>query len=482
MTRGKPLRLVLSLAVPLILTNIGQQLYLIADASIVGRGVGVSALAAVGSADWSYCMVLWTVIGTAQAFGVFVSRHFGSGDLERMNRTVAMSVILCAAVSIILTFTGLLVTRPLLALLGTPGDIAADAAVYMETMISGIIAVAAYNMAAAVLRAFGNGRDPLAAMIISAVVNIGLDLLFVLVFGLGVFGAALASVTAQFVSFLYCLVRIRKIGIVKIRKDMWKPDLRMCAGMLRFSVPVSSQFILIALSGMFLQSTLNGHGSVFVAGFTATNKLYGLLECSAISVGETFATYFSQNYGAGNYGRIRRGVSLGLAISAVLALIVMAVFISGGRLFLKAFIDAEEAGADEAMSVAYYYLLVMSLCLLILYPIHIYRNALLSLGNSFWPMMSGVSECAARVFMATGAVVLFGQDAVFYAEPAAWVGALLLSVLPYYHYRRKLLSGGDGTDKFMRSGRSDGEKAVPPSGHKSGAEAPERGIENETDT
>ena len=149
--------------------------------------------------------------------------------------------------------------------------------------------------------------------------NIGLDLLFVLIFHWGVFGAAIASVMAQLVSFLYCLRQIRKIDCVRITKSMWKPDWRLCGEMLRFGLPIALQFIVIAISGIVLQSTVNTQGSLFVAGFTATNKLYGLLESTAISIGLAFATFFSQNYGAGNHRRIREGVRLGLGMSCVMA-------------------------------------------------------------------------------------------------------------------------------------------------------------------
>ena len=183
MTRGKPVKLILSFALPLILTNVGQQLYMIVDSSVVGRGVGLKALAAVGSADWTYWLILWTVQGLTQGFAVFISRYFGKQDYRNLNKTIAMSTMLCTIIGIVLTAIGLFVANPLLVLLKTPDDIIDNAVVYLTTMIAGTLIVTAYNMAAAILRAFGDGKSPLIAMVIAALMNVGLDLLFVLEIG-----------------------------------------------------------------------------------------------------------------------------------------------------------------------------------------------------------------------------------------------------------------------------------------------------------
>ena len=176
MTKGSPIKLILKFAFPLILTNLGQQLYMIADASIVGRGVGIKALAAVGSADWIYWLALWTVMMLTQGFATFISRYFGEKNYDAMNKVITMSVILCAVSGALLTVAGLWISRPLLVMLDTPADIIDGSAVYLHTMISGTLIITAYNMASAILRALGDGKSPLVAMGISAVLNVGLDL------------------------------------------------------------------------------------------------------------------------------------------------------------------------------------------------------------------------------------------------------------------------------------------------------------------
>lgn len=440
MTQGKPAKLILSFALPLILTNVGQQLYMVVDSSIVGRGVGLKALAAVGSADWTYWLILWTVQGLTQGFAVFICRYFGKQDYRHVNKTIAMSTILCAIVGIVMTIIGLFAAKPLLMRLKTPHDIIDNATIYLMTMIAGTLIVTAYNMAAAVLRAFGDGKSPLIAMAIAACLNVGLDLLFVMVFHWGVFGAAFASVTAQLFSFLFCLVRIRKVEYVQFAKGDWKFNGKMAAEMLAFGLPIALQMIVIAISGMVLQSAINLQESIFIAGYTAMNKMFGLLESSAFALGAASSTFFAQNYGAGRKDRVRSGVRTSAVISVIMAVCITFVMLLIGRYLLQMFIDATEEGATEALQIGFRYLVIASVSLVILYLIHVYRNAMQALGNSFWSMISGFAECAVRILVSKGAVLVLGTGVLYFVEPAAWVGALLFIMIPYYCYQNKLLS------------------------------------------
>lgn len=440
MTKGSPVKLILGFSLPLILTNIGQQLYMIVDAAIVGRGVGVKALASVGAADWIYWLILWSVIGLTQGFSTFVGRYFGEGDYRKMSKTIATSVTLCFSLGILFTAIGLLIAKPLLVLLDTPADIIGGATTYLYTMIAGTLVVSAYNMAAAILRAFGDSKSPLAAMLVAAFVNIGLDLLFVFVFKWGVFGAAFASVLAQLVSFLYCLLQLSKIPYISIQKSDWKPDFKTMKRLLVLGVPLSAQYVLISASGIVLQSTINTQGSYFVAGYTATNKLYGLLECSAISLGHATATFVSQNFGAGDKTRVKDGVKQAVIMSIVMSVIVSVIMLLSAKWLLALFIDAAEAGGLEAMQVGYLYLVWMLLFLLVLYPIHVYRNGLLAIGNSYWAMISGVAECAARGIMAKVVISAVGIYGLYLTEPASWLAALLFIIFPYYYFQKKLLA------------------------------------------
>ena len=440
MTKGSPMRLLLAFSLPLLLTNLGQQLYIIVDAAIVGRGIGVKALAAIGASDWTYWMLIWTIMGLTQGFGTFVSRAFGEKDFAKMNRCIAMSTILSIALGAILTVAGIATARPLLATLKTPADIIDDAVLYLISMMAGILIVTLYNIAASVLRAFGNGRHPLYAMVIAAVLNIVLDLIFVIAFGWGLIGAAIASVISQFISFLYCLRQLRKISYIKMTRKTWFPDMPMLVNLTRFGIPIALLYIIIAAGGIALQAAVNQQGSLFVAGFTATNKLYGLLECAAISLGLAIATFTAQNFGAGDKARVRKGVRTGLMLSILASFAVSALTIPGGKCLLQAFIDPMVADGTQALAIAERYLFFMSAFLSILFPIHIYRNALQSLGDSVWPMLSGVAETILRIAVGFVIVSFAMPQLLFYAEPAAWFCALVVSAVPYYWYRHRLLS------------------------------------------
>ena len=440
MTVGSPAKHILRFAIPLILTNVGQQLYMIADAAIVGRGVGVKAFAAVGATDWSYWMILWTVGGLTQGFSTFVARAFGEKNHREMNRFIATSVVLCVLIGGSLTVLGLSAARPLLCLLHTPADILPGATAYLMTMVGGTLAVMGYNMAAAILRALGDGRTPLNAMIIAALLNIALDCLFVFVLDWGIVGAAAASVLAQLVSFLYCSASILKIDMVKLDREAWKPDPDKIKSMLLFGLPIALQYVVITLGGMILQSSVNLQGSIFIAGYTATNKLYSFLQCFAMSFGVAACTFIAQNYGAGRFDRVKQGVVDSVKIVTITAVIMTTISLVTRWQILRVFLDVEEAGGTEALAVAVRYLTIMSLFFVIQHILHVFRNVLQALGVAVWFMASGVAEFVARLFLSKVAIHYMGTDALFIAEPASWLGAMLCVFLPYFYYKKKLLT------------------------------------------
>ena len=441
MTEGKPAKLMLSFAFPVVLTNLGQQLYQIVDAAIVGRGVGVDALAAVGCTDWTYWMILWAVSAMTQGFATFVSRYFGMNEPQKINKAITTSAYLTLIISSIFLLVGVIGARPILVLLRTPteNNVLSQAVTYLTTMTCGIIIVAFYNMSAAILRAFGDSKTPLVAMVIAAVLNILLDLLFVLAFHWGVFGAAFASVLSQCVAFLFCTVKILKIDCVKLDKAAWTWDGPLTGEMATFGIPLAIQYVIVNLGGVIVQSTINDQGSSFVAGYTAVNKLYGLLECSAIALGAAFTTYASQNFGAGNFKRVRRGVNVAMLLAVAVSLVLMAIVLPLRNLLPQLFINLAEAGAADAIHVAARYLTNMILSLPILYLVYVHRNNLQAIGNSSWSLVSGIAEAASRVIMAKLFFDLAGVEIMFYIEPMAWLMAWLFVLLPYYYYQRKLL-------------------------------------------
>ena len=438
MTTGSPAKHILNFAVPLILTNVGQQLYMIADAAIVGRGVGVKAFAAVGATDWSYWLILWTVGGLTQGFATFVARAFGEKNYREMNRIIATATVLCIAIGSILTVLGILAANPLLQLLNTPEDILSGASAYLTTMVAGTLIVMGYNMTASILRSLGDGKTPLNAMMISALLNIALDCLFVFVFRWGIVGAAIASVIAQLVSFVYCTVTIAKIKYVNLEREAWTFEKSRIKSMLLFGIPVALQYVVITVGGMILQSSINLQGSLFIAGYSATNKLYSFLQCFAMSFGVSSCTFLAQNYGAGLYDRVRQGVVDSVKIVSVTAVIITGIALLTRWQILRAFLDVSETGGLEALEIAVRYLTIMAPCFIIVHILHVFRNVLQAMGIAVWSLFSGFAEFAARVFMSKIAIDYIGTDALFIAEPASWFGAMLCVTLPYFHYRKNM--------------------------------------------
>lgn len=428
MTEGSPAKLILSFSLPLMAANLGQQLYMIVDTMIVGKGVGVEALASVGATDWSYWLALWVIQAMTQGFAISISQHFGEGNQSRIKKTVAMSIWLCLGIGVVLTVSGLVFAQFLLRILQTPDPIFQGALSYLMILYAGILVVMAYNMAAAILRSLGDGKTPLIAIVIAAITNILLDLLFVLVFRWGVAGAAFATVLAQLLAFIYCLLVMRKIDLLKMERKDWKPESSIIKRQCGLGIPLALQHVLIAIGGMILQSSINRHGFVFIAGFTATNKIYGLLESSAISLGYAVTTYTAQNYGAGLYDRIRNGLKSSVLIAAAMSVCVSAAMIAGGRAVLGLFIDSTSSSAAEVLEISYHYLFIMSCLLSSLYLLYAFRNTLQGLGNTVAPFLSGVMEFFARVSVAVYFSRLWGTEAIFFAEPCAWAAATLVLV------------------------------------------------------
>ena len=218
------------------------------------------------------------------------------------------------------------------------------------------------------------------------------------------------------------------------------PDWKLVKELILFGIPIAIQNIIIAFGGILLQSSVNLQGSIFVAGYTATNKVYGLLECSATALGVACCTFFAQNYGAGKFDRLNQGMRITLKIVVAMALTVMSIVLISRRYLLQLFLNTSEAGGPEALETGIRYLTIMIVFLVILYLIHIFRNVLQAMENSFWSMVSGFAELLCRVFMAKVAIHWIGSDALFISEPVAWTGALLCVMLPYFYYKRKILN------------------------------------------
>ena len=438
MTSGSPLMLIVTFSLPLMAGNIFQQLYTVVDTMVVGKALGVDALAALGATDWLYWMILGMIQGITQGFGILMAREFGGRLEEDLRRTVGNSVLLSAVSALLLLIIGQLTARPILLLLDTPEEIIGGSLLYLRIMLFGIPVVMAYNLLATILRSLGDGRTPLNAMIVAAFSNIALDLIFVLGLNWGIAGAAAATLIAQGISGVYCFFKIRKIPFMALRGDHFRLTPSGAGRLLSLGSPMAAQNAIIAIGGMIIQSVVNDYGVAFIGGFTAANKLYGILEIAATSYGYAMITYVGQNLGAGQFRRIRRGMGWASGISVITSLFIACVMLLCGRGIIASFLSGTAQQVLEATRIGYQYLAIMSLCLPILYILHVTRSAVQGMGNTVLPMVSGIAE----FLMRTGGVMilptLMGQTGIFIAEVLAWAGAVVILVPSYFITFRKV--------------------------------------------
>lgn len=439
MTKGHPGGLLLKFALPLMFGNVFQQLYTVVDTAIVGQGVGMDALAALGTVDWLNWMFLGIAQGFTQGFAVRMSQKYGEGDLDGLKRAIGAS----ARLSVVIALAALAVAQlglPLfLNLLQVPAGLRSDAQLYSRIILAGVPAMVYYNFCASVLRAVGDSKTPLAAMIVGSVTNIVLDAAAVFILHLGIAGAAWATVLSQCLAGTLCLLKIVRTPQLRFRKQdlIWKPD--MASALMGLGLPIAAQNIIISIGGMAIQSVVNHFETSFIAGFTATNKLYGILEIAAVSYGYAVTTYVGQNFGAALWERIRKGVRWAVIISLATSVVIAAVMILFGRSITMLFISSEIPELEAAAgNTAYRYLCIMSVALPVLYLLHAYRSALQGMGNTKIPLLSGVAEFVIRVGGSLFVGMKGWQSGIFFAEVGAWLGAAILLCAAYYYMAARL--------------------------------------------
>ena len=431
LTTGNPLKLIFLFALPLMFGNLLQQLYTMVDTMIVGQFVGVDALASIGGADWINWAILGLLMGFTQGFSIRVSNCLGANDIKGMKKSVSMSFVLCIIIAIIVIIVAHLAIKPLLVLLNTPKHTIQGSITYLRIMASGAIIVIFYNCFSSILRAIGDSRTPLIAMIIAALLNIALDLLFVCVFHLGIAGAAIATIIAQLFAASFCYYKLNHELPFKLTKEDYKLDTNLIIQLIKLGLPLAFQNLIIAFGGIVLQSVVNGFGFLFIAGYTAANKLYGILEVVAISFGYAITTYVSQNYGAKKYQRMKSGVFQGNLLSVVISIVITTLMILIGKNILMLFISADKQQTAVVLKYAYDYLFVMAICLPVLYILYSYRSALQGMENTFIPMLSGIVELIIRVTVALILPKYIGEYGIYLAEVLAWFGAAIMLYISY---------------------------------------------------
>lgn len=429
MTSGNPTKLILGFAVPLLLGNIFQQLYNMVDSIIVGRGIGVDALAAVGATGSINFLVLGFVIGLTTGFSILISQYYGAGDMDEMKRSVTMSVYLSIGATILITAVSVLGARPLLEIMNTPADILEDALAYIIIIFWGIGSTITFNLFSAMLRALGDSRTPLYAMIVSSLVNIGLDIYFVMNLQMGVAGAAYATVIAQILSCLFCFFRILGIKDLHLKKQHWTFHPELLYRLFKLGVPVAFMNSVTAIGVMVLQFVVNGYGSIYVAAYSSANKIMNLVEQPGVTFGLAMATFAGQNLGAKQYERIKLGLNKTIKISTSVNIVLAVIMLVFGKQILALMVSGNEV---EVIDIAYQYIVICVLALWVLGLLFIYRSSLQGMGDTVIPMISGAVEFITRIIIAVTLPGIIAFHSIGAAEISAWITATLLLMATFY--------------------------------------------------
>lgn len=440
MTSGSPAKLIFGFAIPMFLGLLFQQFYSMVDTLIVGKFLGVNPLAGVGSTTSLNFMVLGFCMGVCNGFAIPVAQMFGAKEEHRLRRYVTNGAWLCIVFSIVMTLVVVAVCRPVLVLMQTPEEIFEYAYVYIVIVFWGIPCTFLYNILAAIIRSLGDSKTPVIFLAISSGINIVLDLVFVLVFDMGVEGPAIATVLAQGISGIICLwYMYRKFPVLHASRDEWKPELHYMGKLCYIGVPMGLQYSVTAIGTLVLQAAVNGLGAAVVAGVTAAQKINMFISCPIESLGQTMAPYAGQNMGAGKIDRIGKGLKSAVLMGWGVSIICFLIAVLFGKQLTTLFVDASET---TIISYSYQFLLYCTggYCLLTL--VNTVRFTIQGMGFSVFAILSGIMEMIARILAATVVVQMIGFAGTCLAHPMAWLFADVFLIPAFFWCRKKVAKQG----------------------------------------
>ena len=436
MTVGSPTKNILKFCLPLMVGNLFQQFYNMADTIIVGQFVGKEALSAVGSVGSLNFLIIGSVLGLCSGFAIPVAQRFGAQDINGLKKYVANIIYTSIVVGVIFTALAVTLTHPLLRLLNTPEEIYNDAYNYIIVIFAGIGATMFYNLLASIVRALGDSKTPLYFLLFSSFLNVGLDLLLIIAFDMGVRGAAVATIISQFVSGVLCLIYVkRSFHILHITKETRGLDFKYVKELLRNGLPLALQFSITAIGSVMLSSCVNSLGADVIAAMTIGTKTQLMIVLPAETIGITMATYCGQNLGARKYDRITKGVKRAIMVAFVYAAIGFVVARFFGPYISLLFIDR---GETEVIALAQQYINMGSFFYPVLAVLFVLRNAIQGVGYSMTAMTTGLFELVARAGMGFGFVNRLGYDAACVANPVAWAAADLFLIPAYIFVMKKV--------------------------------------------
>jgi len=432
LTEGDPARLIFFFALPLVAGNMMQQLYAFIDTLIVGRFLGVNALAAVGCTGSLMFLTLGFIMGFCTGVTIYTGQRFGAGDAQGVRRSAAACVVL--GILAVLTLTGIILplTRSLLLLMETPAEIIDGAQDFISIVFAGLTIFLLLYLQNCLIRSLGDSTTPTIFLAVTLAINVALEPVAILVLGWGIPGAALATVFSQAIGAVLFFVYIwRRVPALHTRWTDWKPDRAVLMAHLRMGLPMAFQASVIAFGAIILQVALNNLGTISVAAYAATQKIDAVAVMPMLSFGYALAAYTAQNYGAQKYERIRMGVRACLKMSMAFAVGIGALLIAFGSHVLALFVGADAAGAEEVIAYGETFLLVNGSTYVILALLLVYRNVLQGLGQSVIPTIAGAMELLMRAAAAIFLCTYLGFFGACLANPLAWIGAAVPVVLAY---------------------------------------------------
>lgn len=436
MTKGSPMKLILGFSIPLLFGFLFQQFYNLVDTIIVGRFLGVDDLAAVGATGSVNFLIIGFCMGVCSGFSIPVSHKFGAGDYVGMRKVVANCMWLSIAFAAVMTVFTTLLCRNILVLMKTPENILEGSYTYIWIIFLGIPATYLYNMLSGIIRALGDSRTPVIFLVMSSFLNIGMDLFFIIRLHMGVAGAAWATVIAQGISGVCCLLyMIKKFEILRIRKGEWKAEPHLMSALCGMGIPMGLQYSITAIGSVVLQSATNTLGSAAVASITAGSRIGGFLACPFDALGSTMATYGGQNVGAGRLERIGRGLKSAVLLGAGYSVIALAISIFLGRPLATLFVEASETQIIDNVRL---FLLMNTLFYLPLALVNIIRFLIQGMGFPRFAILAGVFEMLARSLAGFLLVPVIGFTGSCLGSPIAWIFADAFLIPAYFHVRKTL--------------------------------------------
>jgi len=435
MTSGKPIKLIWNFTIPLLIGNLFQQLYNMADTFIVGRTIGVHALASVGSTGSIIFLILGFANGLTAGLAIPLAQRYGAKDYLGVKRSFYVSILISAVVAILLTILSMIFCRQILEVMQTPAEIIDGAYDYLMVIFAGIFSSMAFNLLSNIFRSIGDAKTPLYFLVIACIMNIILDVVFIAGFGMGVEGAGYATVLSQIFSALACILYIwKKIPILRLNSKDFVAESSDVREHVRISFPMAFQSSIIAIGAIIIQITLNQLGATAVAAYTAAQKIDQVAILPMMSFGVTMATFVAQNYGAKKYDRIWRGVRDCIKLSLTFAISVGIILNLFSPIFIRAFVGV---GHEEVVELGAIYFITNGTMYSLLSLLFIYRYTLQGVGKTFTPTVAGIMELCMRAFAAVVLSNLYGYTGATMANPLAWLGSLIPLMIAYYLFKNK---------------------------------------------